>query len=123
MMSIVLITGLAICGLYWCVNTSVPLPTRRRKEEKVKMGTGESLEFFLFWQQFMLVPCKIFSARVPSISLFDPCKEMAYIPLDKDTTVKGKDAIDVACNPLGKSSGTLIQQDRGFDLMIALIPC
>ncbi|KAM0004935.1 putative ADP/ATP carrier protein, bacterial type [Helianthus debilis subsp. tardiflorus] len=221
MMSIVVIMGLAICGLYWWVNTYVPLPTRsKKKKEKVNMSTMESLKFLasspyirdlatlvvaygisinlveVTWKsklkaQFpspneysafmgdfstatgittftmMLLSGWIFdkygwgvAAKItptvllatgigffslilfgdplaPSMmkfgitpllaavyvgamqnifsksakySLFDPCKEMAYIPLDEDTKVKGKAAIDVVCNPLGKSGGALIQQ-------------
>jgi AAA family ATP:ADP antiporter len=43
-------------------------------------------------------------------SLFDPCKEMAFKTLDTESRVKGKAAIDVIGNPLGKSGGSFIQQ-------------
>ena len=49
-------------------------------------------------------------AKALKSALFDPTTQMAYIPLDQESKVKGKAAIDVLGSRFGKSGCALLQQ-------------
>lgn len=48
--------------------------------------------------------------RGAKYTVFDATREMSFVPLDQESKIKGKAAIDGVCSRLGKSGGSLIHQ-------------
>lgn len=88
---------MAILGIpfFSCIFMGLDSPARLRLA--VTVGTIQSL-----------------LSKTSKYALFDPTTQMAYIPLDEESKVKGKAAIDVLGSRLGKSGGSLIQQGLVF---------
>lgn len=104
-MPVVLIMGSMVFFSVIAYNNSL-LPEGMKIADAIKQGLI-SKEFVVFGVGLGIF-INAFSKAV-KYSLFDPTKEMAYIPLDPELKVKGKAAVDVIGGRGGKSAGAYIQ--------------
>ena len=86
-------TAMGILALPYFLSILVGLDSPHRLRMAVIFGTIQSL-----------------ISKTTKYALFDPTTQMAYIPLDEESKVKGKAAIEVLGSRIGKSGGSLVQQ-------------
>jgi AAA family ATP:ADP antiporter len=102
---VVLISGILIFfGVIYYNNTLLPEGMNIIEAIKAGVISKELIVFAVGLGLFV----NAFGKAV-KYSLFDPTKEMAYIPLDPELKVKGKAAVDVIGGRGGKSAGSYIQ--------------
>lgn len=101
----VLITGILVFfGVIYYNNSLLPEGMKIIEAIKQEVISKELIVFAVGLGLFV----NAFGKAV-KYSLFDPTKEMAYIPLDQELKVKGKAAVDVIGGRGGKSAGSYIQ--------------
>ncbi|MBA3604060.1 MAG: NTP/NDP exchange transporter, partial [Parachlamydiaceae bacterium] len=102
---VVLLTGILIFfGVIYYNNTQLPLGMKITEA----ISTGVIQRELIVFVVMLGLGVNAFGKAV-KYSLFDPTKEMAYIPLDPELKVKGKAAVDVIGGRGGKSGGSYIQ--------------
>lgn len=102
---VILISGILIFfGVIWYNNTLIPEGMKIVDALTQGVINRELVVFVVVLGLFV----NAFGKAV-KYSLFDPTKEMAYIPLDPELKVKGKAAVDVIGGRGGKSAGAYIQ--------------
>ncbi len=105
--TVLLITGVIFFALVMFMEQAQPLVA--------------ALEFTPLYAAVIVGMIQNVMSKSAKYSLFDPTKEMTYIPLDQESKVKGKAAIDVVGSRLGKAGGSLIQQALFFIGPLAVI--
>jgi ATP:ADP antiporter, AAA family len=102
--AVLLVGILAFFGVIMYNNTLLPASMQIPQAIKDGLINNELIVFVVVLGLFV----NAFGKAV-KYSLFDPTKEMAYIPLDPELKVKGKAAVDVIGGRGGKSAGSYVQ--------------